>query len=117
MQEMSYTVLTLVLSTALATGVLVSALFYMWCHRLMYNWREFAVVGIMLVQTVGRQILGAPPESHLWGVTLTNLAFIGVILLISTRPHHIPLIERRRDCSIHRLFYRKRTAQTLDSDV
>ena len=99
-------------STSIASGMLTYAFLWMWCHRLMYNKREFGVILLTGVFMAYRINLGNPPDSHFVGALLLNAVVIGVIAMIIPRPRHIPMIERRRHCGIHRLLSSAKSRET-----
>lgn len=86
-------------------GVNGGVLLYMVCRYSIYSWRDFGIVGLILVSVILRTVVdGMPPPSHLLGFTLLNVIFVAVLAMVWSRPSRLPPIDRRRLCRLRTIW-------------
>jgi len=91
-------ILFLEVSQAALVGITFTGLVYLFCHRKMYSLRDFGIVGAIFVSLLSRYVMELPPVSHVGGITLLNLIFLAVLIMVWSRPSRIPLIDRYNEC-------------------
>ena len=85
-------------------GIVASVFISMLCKNTVYSWREFTVIGLLLLSVLLRfSVDGAPPVNHVPRLVLLNVIFVVISAIIWSRPSKIPAIERRNFCKIKTL--------------
>ena len=92
--------LLLELTQSAMTGITLTVLVYLYCHRRMYNYKDFGITAAILLSILLRYGLPSPPVTHVIGITLLNVIFLAVLAMVWSRPSKIPAIDQKNECSL-----------------